>query len=215
MASILIVQKDGNIKETTVKNVKEDELYKKAGFRSAEGFKLHASWTVNVNNKTYSIQVYGKTDGKANQENKYEFPPPIDNTLFFGNCLIVNKKGEEIDNLTIPEWDAIYDSLYGGFEDLNSEDESEDESEDDDVPKTKSGYVKDGFIVDDDDEDDEEEEEDEDEDEDDEEDEDELVKPKRKAPKRNKKPIKKVIKKYTKTIPATVFKVTEKSLENI
>lgn len=74
MASILIVQKDGNIRETTIKNIKDDELYKKAGFRSAEGFKLHASWTVNINNKPYSIQVYGKTDGKANQENKYEFP---------------------------------------------------------------------------------------------------------------------------------------------
>ena len=96
MASFLIVQKDGNIKETNVKNMKEEELYKKAGFRLADGFKLHASWTVeNVKNKTYSIEVYGKTDGKANQENKYEFPPPIDNTLFFGSCLIVNKKGEQ------------------------------------------------------------------------------------------------------------------------
>jgi len=221
MSSILIVQKDGNIKETIIKNMKEDELYKKAGFRSSEGFKLHTSWTVHIKNRTYSIHVYGKTDGKANQENKYEFPPPIDNTMFFGSCLIVNKNGEQIENLTTSEWEAIYDNLYGGFEDLNSEDESDAEDDDDDVPKTKSGYVKDGFIVDDDEEDDDEEddeeEEDEEEDEEEEEeedDDDEIVKPKRKLPKRNNKQIKKVIKKYTKTIPATIFKVTEKSLVN-
>ena len=225
MTSFLIVQKDGNIKETTVKNMKEDELYKKAGFRSAEGFKLHASWTVdNINNKTYSIQVYGKTDGKANQENKYEFPPPIDNTLFFGNCLIINKKGEQMDNLTSSEWNAIYENLYGGFEDINSGDESEsDDDVDADVPKTKSGYVKDGFIVDDDeddeDEDDEEDDEDEvdedeDEDDEDENEDDDIVKPKRKIGKRIKKPIKKVTKKYAKSIPKTVFKIPDKPLEN-
>jgi hypothetical protein len=217
MASFLIVQKDGNIKETAVKNMKEDELYKKAGFRSADGFKLHASWTVeNVNNKTYSIQVYGKTDGKANQENKYEFPPPIDNTLFFGSCLILNKNGEQMDNLTTSEWDAIYDKLYGGFEDLNSDGESESDDEEDDVPRTKSGYVKDGFIVDDDDEQDGEEE-DEDEEEEEEEDEnedDDIAKPKRKLGKRIKKPIKKVTKNSSKLIPTTVFKLPDTPLEN-
>ena len=222
MTSFLIVQKDGNIKETTVKNIKEEELYKKAGFRSAEGFNLHASWTVdNINNKTYSIQVYGKTDGKANQENKYEFPPPIDNTLFFGNCLIINKKGEQMDNLTSSEWNAIYENLYGGFEDINSGDESESDDDvdaDADVPRTKSGYVKDGFIVDDDeDEENEDDEEDEDEDDDDEENEDDediIVNPKRKIRKPTNKPIKKVTKKYAKSIPETVFKIPEKPLEN-
>jgi transcription elongation factor SPT6 len=54
--------------------------------------------------------------------------------------------------------------LFGGFEDIGSQD-SEEESEDDlsdpDVPRTKEGYVKDGFIVDDDDEEDDDEEEEE------------------------------------------------------
>jgi hypothetical protein len=96
--------------------------------------------------------VYGKTDGRANQENKYEFPPPIDNTLFFGNCIILNRVGDIVSDLTETEWTAIYDKLYGGFEDLNSEDDSESD-DDDGLPRTKSGYVKDGFIVEDDDDD--------------------------------------------------------------
>ena len=51
------------------------------------------------------------------------------------------------------EWKCIYEKLYGGFESLNDENDESDES-DDDLPKTKSGYVKDDFIVDDDYEDD-------------------------------------------------------------
>ena len=210
MTTYLIVQKDGNIKETTVKQFTEEDLYKKAGFRSSDGFALHATWSVeNVNHKNYNIQVYGKTDGRANQENKYEFPPPIDNTLFFGNCIILNRVGDVVSDLTETEWAAIYDKLYGGFEDLNSEDDSESD-EDDGLPRTKSGYVKDGFIVEDDD--DEEDEEDEDEDYDDDED-DAPKKKKRKATKAVKKPIIKLKTKPKTPVPASVFIVQETELD--
>jgi hypothetical protein len=148
--TILVVEKTGEIKEVVLKSVDESDLYKKAGFKSVDGFKCHAQWNIeNLKNKNYCIHVYGKTTGRANQENKYEFPPPIDNTLFFGNCLILNKKGDTLLSLSSDEWLAIYENLYGGFEDLGDED-SEEESEEDDLPRTKSGYVKDDFVVDDD-----------------------------------------------------------------
>ena len=94
--------------------------------------------------------MYGKTDGRATQENKYEFPPPIDETLFFGSCLIVNMRNDKPVSITSAEWTCIYEKLYGGFESLGEEDSEEESDEYDDVPKTKSGYAKDGFIVDDD-----------------------------------------------------------------
>ena len=148
--TILVVEKTGEIKEVVLKYVDESDLYKKAGFKSVDGFKCHAQWNIeNLKNKNYCIHVYGKTTGRANQENKYEFPPPIDNTLFFGNCLILNKKEDTLLSLSSAEWLAIYENLYGGFEDLGDED-SEEESEEDDLPRTKSGYVKDDFVVDDD-----------------------------------------------------------------
>jgi len=160
--TILVVEKTGSIKELTLKSFDESELYKKAGFKSADDFKCHVQWNIeNINNKSYSICVYGKTSGRANQENKFEFPPPIDNTLFFGNCLIVNKNTNQIASLSSREWNSIYEHLYGGFEELGTEDSEEDESEDDDLPRTKSGYVKDDFIVDDDEIDEEEDEEEE------------------------------------------------------
>ena len=147
---ILIVDKTGKIKELEVKNYYENELYKKAGFKSAEGFELQTEWGAQVNGKTYSVSVFGKTNGRAGQENKYEFPPPIDNTLLFGSCVIVNKKNGQPSNISKDEWKSVYEHLYGGFEDIGSEDSDEEETdEDDDRPRTKEGYVKDGFIVDD------------------------------------------------------------------
>jgi len=148
--SILIIEKTGTVKETIIKSFDETELYKKAGFKTADGFKCHTTWDIDdLDGASYSISVYGKTNGRANQENKYEFPPPIDNTLFFGSCVIINKRSDVLTNITSKEWDKIYDHLYGGFEDLGEEDSEDDES-DDDVVKTKSGYAKDGFVVDDD-----------------------------------------------------------------
>ena len=150
--SILIIEKTGTVKETAIKSFDESELYKKAGFKTADGFKCHTTWDIEeLDGASYSISVYGKTNGRANQENKYEFPPPIDNTLFFGSCVIINKQAEIPTSITSKEWDKIYDHLYGGFEDLGEEDsEEESDDEDDDVIKTKAGYAKDGFVVDDD-----------------------------------------------------------------
>uniref|UniRef100_A0A6C0E888 Uncharacterized protein n=1 Tax=viral metagenome TaxID=1070528 RepID=A0A6C0E888_9ZZZZ len=150
--SILIIEKTGTVKETVIKSFDESDLYKKAGFKTADGFKCHTTWNIEeLDGISYSISVYGKTNGRANQENKYEFPPPIDNTLFFGSCIIINKNAENPISITSKEWDKIYDHLYGGFEDLGEEDSEDDESdEDDDIPRTKSGYAKDGFVVDDD-----------------------------------------------------------------
>jgi hypothetical protein len=83
--TILVVEKSGSIKELTLKLFDEKELYKKAGFKSADGFKLQTEWGVDHKNKSMNVCVYGKTNGRAGQENKYEFPPPIDTTLFFGS----------------------------------------------------------------------------------------------------------------------------------
>ena len=93
-----------------------------------------------------------KTAGRANTENKYEFPPPIDNVLFFGSCVLISRDdNNNPKDLTIEQWDKIYDELYGGFEDIGDEDSEEEEEEDDpNIPKTKSGYAKDDFVEDDD-----------------------------------------------------------------
>lgn len=162
MPSILIVEKLGEIKSTSLKTCNESELYKKAGFKTSEGFKCYTTWSIEIDDAKYNISLYGKTTGRANQENKYEFPPPVDKHLFFGNCVLVNKSEQgEVKDLSVKEWEEIYENLYGGFEDLGSDSDDSDEDDDEDygMKRTKTGYAKDGFVVDDDEEGDDDEEE--------------------------------------------------------
>jgi hypothetical protein len=154
---VVIVDKQGSLKSLSIKDYKEEELYKKCGFKKPDGFTKHVDWKIKLDGNKYVVSVFGKIDGKANMENKYDFPPPIDNTLFFGSCLIVcsqllEQKKTELVNLSLDMWEKMYEKLFGGFEDLSAtaaEDEAE-EDELDAVPaskKTKQGYLKDGFVV--------------------------------------------------------------------
>ena len=155
---IIIVEKGGSLKQLNIKDYNEEELFKKCGFKKADHFSKQTTWSVKVDGIKYSVSIYAKTEGKANTENKYDFPPPIDTTLFFGNCAIVcsqygDDKIMKLCSMSIPIWDKIYEKLFGGFEDLAAtcaEDENEID-ELDNVPadkKTKHGYLKDGFVVD-------------------------------------------------------------------
>ena len=83
--TIIIIDKGASLKTLTVKDYKVEELYKKCGFKKCDGFNLQVEWPVKLDGQKYLIQMYGKLDGKANMENKYEFPPPVDKSLFFGS----------------------------------------------------------------------------------------------------------------------------------
>ena len=143
MHTILVVDKQGNIKQTKVASI-GDDLYKKAGLKNKGSFEIQTTWEVELNTK-YSISLYAKTDGRAGYENKYELPPPIDKPLYFGNMILVNNNGD----LTLEDWEDIYNHLHGGFEDLDESDSEEEDEEEGEY--VKEGYKKDGFIVDDDD----------------------------------------------------------------
>jgi len=186
--NIVVVETNGNLKKTLFKNFNEDNLYKKCNLKKPDDFEKKTEWNVKIDGTKYNITLFAKEKGRANNENKYDFPPPVDQTLYFGNCVLFAKNidGDYID-LDIELWNKIYEKLFGGFESLDAtaiEDENE-EDELENIPaemKSKEGYLKDDFIVDDDepdeeaDDDNEEEswdddEEDDDDDEDDEEDE--------------------------------------------
>jgi len=156
--NVIIVEKTGVLKTLAIKEFKEEDLFKKCGFKKSEDFNKQTEWNVKIESKKYFISVYAKVDGRANSENKYDFPPPIDSKLFFGNCVILakvkNDEGKQVyTNLSLELWGKIYEKLFGGFEDLAVtaiEDENEiDELEN--IPKdkkTKQGYLKDGFVID-------------------------------------------------------------------
>ena len=215
--TVLVFEKNGTIKELAIKKFNELELFKKAGLKSSTGFNNRTIWNVDgIKGKSYHLSLFGKIDGRANSENKYEFPPPVDNTLFFGNCILINKDEDDVPiNMTKKEWLEVYDHLYGGFDDIGDDDgdEEEEEEEDDELPRTKSGYVKDDFIVDDDEEDDDDYDDDDDDDDEEEfddneeDDEEEIVKPKQKKIKR--------IKITKKSKPALVNNFVESKKQSI
>ena len=156
--SIIIVEKNGTLKSLAIKDFTVEELFKKCGFKTGEDFIKQVEWNAKYDGKKYFVEVYAKTDGRANSENKYDFPPPIDNKLFFGSCAILaylknDDSSKTYTDLSLPLWNKIYEKLFGGFEDLAAT-AVEDEAEEDElanVPKekkTKQGYLKDGFVVD-------------------------------------------------------------------
>ena len=148
MPSLILIEKTGKLKSIKMDGLDIPNLCKKCGFKSIDGFALAHTWTVAFNEIEYKLCLYGKTEGRANSENKYEFPPPMDNTLFFGSCVVLNMENNEVTDISVKEFEDMMEHLYGGFEDVSSEPSSESEEEDADLPKTKDGYVKDGFIVD-------------------------------------------------------------------
>ena len=158
MASIVLIESNGTVKTLKTKEVTPETLYKKCGFRVNEDFLCRHTWQVKLtgastaSNEVYSISVWAKKSGKANSENKYDFPPPIDKELFFGTCAVVRTELKDTNtfiDLTKETWLKIYEKLFGGFEDIGDEDEySEDELANvDPALLTKNGYLKDGFVV--------------------------------------------------------------------
>ena len=120
-------------------------------------------------------------------ENKFEFPPPVDSTLFFGNCIVAAYRNGVSINFTTEMWEVSYEELMEGFENLDDtkmeddeeeeeeddeEEEEEDDEEEDDVDDEEEDDVDDEDEDEDEDEDDDVDDEDEDEDEDDDEDDD-------------------------------------------
>jgi len=153
MPSIIIIEKNCNIKTLKLKTFVEDDLYKKCNFKSAQGFTKKASWKIAHASHPYTIDLYGKTEGRANHENKYEFPPPADNILFFGSCILVKRDavGGEVIDITTKDWEKYYLQFQDGIEDIDIETTSSisDDDMDDNTSLTKEGYMKDDFVVED------------------------------------------------------------------
>ena len=160
--SIVLIEANGTIKTLKTKEVSTDMLHKKCGFRVSDDFHSRHTWRVSLKENDikvpYTVSIWAKKTGKANFENKYDFPPPIDNELFFGTCAIVRMAETSSTSttdepsfldLTKETWLKIYEKLFGGFEDIGDEDEySEDELENvDPALLTAHGYLKDDFVV--------------------------------------------------------------------
>lgn len=152
MTSILIIDNSGTIKESVVKKYDEEMLYKKAGLKLVKDFKLQHTFTVPFKNETYSVSLFGRTNWKSSTVNKYDFPPPIDNILYYGNCILVMNDIITMKpcDLSIKLWESLYSVLFNGFEDIEDSEGDDNEIESiDPLLLTKDGYLKDDFVTED------------------------------------------------------------------
>jgi len=150
----ITINKHGIIKNTSMRINNTENIYKKCGFKNNNNFSKHHTWEINIKNELLSISMYGKDNGRALNENKYDLPPPLDNNLFFGDIAIVafNKDTSECSDFNDIIWNKIYNELMGGFEDIEHTDNESEEYEEEQYNSdelTNDGYLKDGFIVDD------------------------------------------------------------------
>lgn len=107
--AILIIEKSTEIKVRIVKNYKENELYKKCGFKNVGTFKLQYSWDY----LDITFNLYGKSDGTQNMKNNYVFPYPLNTMTFYGNCALVayHKDKQENVPITLQLWLQYLSSL--------------------------------------------------------------------------------------------------------
>lgn len=153
MTSFVQVDKNGTIKDITKRTLTKDTLYKSCGFKKPDGFEKRTTWDVIIEGNKNTVELWARDYGKAGTENKYDFPPPCDTALYFGSCALIkiSKEDDTIKDFSSDTWLKMYEKLFGGFENIGNEDSEESEDELDDVSseyKTKTGYLKDGFVVD-------------------------------------------------------------------
>ena len=80
------------------------------------------------NYKDYMYVLYGCINGNANEENKYDLPPPCDCDLFFNDLYFIKYINNNIVDLELEEYDEFYNNCFEGFDTIeNTDDEIEDE----------------------------------------------------------------------------------------
>ena len=105
------------------------------------------------NYKNITISVFGFSDGEAGNENKFDLPPPIDQTLYFGCLIIIAHKKENIINIDGDTFNEFYERIFEGFVNLGDEDTWSEEEDadtddkdfivDDDFIEYEDGYIED------------------------------------------------------------------------
>lgn len=92
----IIVSRIGKLNSSDIPSM--DEFDKKYKIKIINGYKLFHTWNYSINDIVYELQLYTKLSGKL--INKYKFPPPLDNNVFYSECLftcLVNNKIVDLD----------------------------------------------------------------------------------------------------------------------
>jgi len=133
MSSILVLTQKAEVKQAKLSsdNVTFDVIQK--FFKKKTAPELLCTYPY----KNLTLFLFGYTKGKAGTENKHELPPPHDETLAFGDIVIVVSKDERsFANpilFKVSDYELFYSKVFGGFEELEDYDDDDDFEEDIDI----------------------------------------------------------------------------------
>ena len=152
MVQIVVIPKSGVPEQGSMRSTDTANFYKKAGLKSSASFERRVTWKIGCEGNVLFVALFAKDSGNAGGENKCELPPPIASDLFFGKMVVVASRDVDLTDIVdfpLEMWTAVYDKLFGGFENIeDTDDETESEEDIPDELLTKHGYMKDGFVVD-------------------------------------------------------------------
>jgi len=142
---LICLSQSGKIEEISIDKDVSVSTFNKSNLpseltRKAGSYELSRECDYDYND--HFVTIYAFTEGKAGTENKHELPPPLDNSVYYGNIYALYHENEKLCNMSIEDYKSFYEAAFGGFEDLDDEDESEEDDDDD--------SDLDGFIVKDD-----------------------------------------------------------------
>lgn len=84
-----------------------------------------------------NLYLFGYKEGRAGTENKHELPPPYDESMFFGDILLIASKGsvwnKDLQTFLPDMYETFYEKAFGGFEDIEESSEDESDSEDESI----------------------------------------------------------------------------------
>ena len=130
--------KQGKIDEASIKGIQK--YFKK---------KTEPEFLGSYKYRTTTLFLFGYTKGKAGTENKHELPPPHNETLVFGDIIIIASKDEKSFSNAIAfktsDYETFYAKAFGGFDELD--DEFDDDDDDDDEEEEE--YNEDDDVIND------------------------------------------------------------------
>lgn len=131
-APVLLLTQKGDVKEAKVAATADGSITL-AGIKALVKKKDDPEMLGLYKQKGVALFLFGYTKGKAGAENKHEMPPPHDSILTFGDMILVATKDATSWKKPIvfksTDYEKFYTRAFGGFEELDEEEEVEEEAE--------------------------------------------------------------------------------------
>jgi hypothetical protein len=151
----LLLLAKGEVKKVKLLDTKETKVLTEKSLQEIVKKKTTLTELGTYPYSDYTLTLFGYTTGKAGTENKHELPPPLDETLYFSDILLIASKSDltwkNPVEFTPEQYEKFYQKAFGGFED-NDEDDDEDEgdeeegeAEEEEVSPKKKTAVEEGI----------------------------------------------------------------------